>query len=65
MNKEIEALLSRPTTTVENAGRILGTGRNATYEAVRKGEIESIRVGRRMLVLTAPLRRKLGLEVAQ
>jgi hypothetical protein len=37
-------------------------GRSATYEAVRRGELPSVRIGRRLFVPTAPLRRLLGLD---
>ena len=30
--------------------KILGIGRNTAYEAVKKGEIPSVKVGRRILV---------------
>jgi excisionase family DNA binding protein len=53
-----------PTLRVEEVATILRTGRSATYEAVRRGEIPSIRVGRRLLVPTAALARLLGLDVA-
>lgn len=61
---QIQEILSRPTTTVDNAGRILGLGRNSAYERVRAGEIPSIKMGRRVLVLTAPLRKMLAGEAA-
>jgi hypothetical protein len=44
------------------AGKALGLGRNSTFEGARKGEIETIAVGRRRPVPTAFLRRKLGLD---
>ncbi|MGO9299700.1 MAG: helix-turn-helix domain-containing protein [Acidimicrobiales bacterium] len=50
----------RPTVTVELAGEILGIGRNSAYEGVGAGQIPSIRVGRRIVVPTAQLRRLLG-----
>ena len=53
----------RPTVTVEESGEILGIGRNSAYEGVNSGQIPSIRVGRRIVVPTAQLRRLLG-EVA-
>jgi excisionase family DNA binding protein len=62
MDIDLQKLLSRPTITVDDAAKVLGTGRNATYDAVHRGEIDTMRVGGRILVLTAPLRRKLGLE---
>jgi len=64
MDEEIQNLLCRPTLSVENAARVLGIGRNLAYEAVRRGEIQSIAVGKRRVVPTAPLRRQLGLEAA-
>jgi len=50
----------RPTVTVEQTGEILGIGRNSAYDAVTAGTIPSIRVGRRIVVPVAQLRRLLG-----
>jgi len=36
--------------TVVEAGRQLGLGRNASYEAAKRGEIPTVRIGRRLLV---------------
>lgn len=52
----------RPTLTVEEAGAYFGLGRSASYDAVRRGELPSIRFGRRIVVPTATLRRLLGLD---
>ena len=38
------------TMTVPQAAKRLGIGRNAAYQAVRRGEIPAIRVGGRILV---------------
>ena len=38
------------TITVGEAARYLGIGRNSAYEAVRRNEIPSIRIGRRILI---------------
>ena len=35
--------------TVERAGRLLGMGRSAAYEAARRGDLPTIRWGRRLL----------------
>ncbi|PPG57579.1 excisionase family DNA-binding protein [Rathayibacter sp. AY1C5] len=59
---EKRALLEEPTITVTQAARVLGRGRGQTYEDVAAGRIESIRLGRSILVPTAPLRRLLGIE---
>lgn len=52
----------RPTLTVAEAGRYLGLAKASAYEAVHRGQIPSIRVGRRLLVPTAALRRLLQLD---
>jgi excisionase family DNA binding protein len=36
--------------TVEEAARVLRLGRNAAYQAVRRGDIPSLRLGRRLLI---------------
>jgi excisionase family DNA binding protein len=50
----------RLTLTVEEAGCLLGLKRTATYDAVRRGEIPSLRLGRKLLVPRAALMRLLG-----
>ena len=52
----------KPTLTVEEAGRYLGISRPTAYDAVRKGDIPSVRINRRVLVPTAALRKLLGLD---
>ena len=44
------------------AGKALGLGRNATYRAAHRGEIQVNTFGARMTAPTAPLRRRLGLD---
>ena len=62
--KEIEALLARPTITPDELyrSRVLPLTRNGVYEAIRRGEIEVLEYGRKKAIITAPLRRKLGME---
>jgi excisionase family DNA binding protein len=50
------------TVSVEEAGRILGVSRGVAYEAVRRGQIPAIRIGRRLLVPRHKLEALLGLE---
>ena len=38
------------TATVEEAARLLGISRTTAYECVHRGEIRSIRIGRRILI---------------
>jgi len=53
----------RPTLNVwPETGQILGLSKASTYLAVQTGEIPVIRVGRRLLVPTAALRRMLSLD---
>jgi excisionase family DNA binding protein len=40
----------KPTFTVEEVGQILGVSRAAAYRAAQRGEIPTLRVGRRLLV---------------
>jgi hypothetical protein len=54
--------LDAPTTTVPVAGQVLGPLRNKAYEAAARGEIPTLRFGKRIIVPTMPLRRMLGLE---
>ncbi len=51
----------RPTISVEEAGELFGLGRAAAYAAVKRGDIEAIRFGKRWLVPTAKVLRQLGL----
>lgn len=51
-----------PLITVERAGRFCGIGESAAYKAVERGDIPSVRFGRRILVPTATLARQLGLR---
>jgi hypothetical protein len=61
MRDDIKAILDKPTCTVEQVRKIVPGSKNATYEAIKRGDIPSIRVGNRIHVLTTPLKAKLGL----
>ena len=55
--------LERPWLTVAEAGWLAGgLGRSASYDAARRGELPTIRFGRRIVVPTARLRQMLGLD---
>ena len=47
------------TQSVRQAAKDAGIGVNQAYEAVRRGEIPTIRIGKRILVLRKPWRKKL------
>jgi len=51
---------NRVTLTVKEAAEVLGVARNTCYEAVHRGEIPTIRIGNRLLIPVAGLRRLLG-----
>lgn len=48
------------TLTVDEVARCLGIGRNSAYEAISRGEIPVIRVGKRLLVPKAALAKMLS-----
>ena len=47
---ELAAQPEKRTYSVEEAGKLLGVGRNAAYDAAKRGQIPVIRIGRRLLV---------------
>ena len=52
------------TTSVGEAAQLLGIGRNQAYEAASRGEIPTIRIGKRILVPKAALQRLLDGELS-
>jgi hypothetical protein len=61
--EEVAKLLENPTITPEQLlrSKILPIGRNSLYDAIRNGEIASMPIGKKKAILTAPLRKQLGL----
>ncbi|MCS3896447.1 hypothetical protein M2171_005580 [Bradyrhizobium japonicum USDA 38] len=61
---EVAELLSRPTITPAEliASGILPLKRNGVYDAIKRGKIQVIDLGHRKAVVSASLRRMLGLE---
>ena len=55
MNEKTEAV----TMSVPEAGRRLGIGRNSAYDAAARGELPTIKIGRRLLVPRAAFERML------
>ena len=47
---QLEQLAGRATITVEQTARLLGLGRTAAYDAARRGELPTRKLGRRLLV---------------
>ncbi len=54
--------LGKATMSVEDAGQLLGLGRSSAYDAVARGEIPVIRIGRRRVVPVPALARMLLVE---
>lgn len=52
----------RPTLTVAEAAAWLGVGRQTCYEAIARGDVPSLHIGRRIVVPTAQLMSLLGME---
>jgi excisionase family DNA binding protein len=46
--------------SVEEAAVLLGVSRSAAYRAAKAGQLQTFRMGRRLLVPTVPLLRMLG-----
>lgn len=49
-NPEFAAIARRVTITVEEAASLLGIGRSAAYDAARRGQLPTRRLGRRLFV---------------
>jgi excisionase family DNA binding protein len=64
LDPSLAALQGRVTVSVEEAARLLGLGRSAAYEAARRGELPTRRLGRRLLVPVPALLEWLGAAVA-
>jgi excisionase family DNA binding protein len=60
--KTRKAITESLAVSVEDAAKALGVGKYSAYVAIKDGEIPSIKVGRKIKVPTAPLRRLLGIE---
>lgn len=46
----LDGLAGRTTITIEQAAQLLGLGRTAAYEAARRGQFPTRRLGRRLVV---------------
>ena len=57
-------LANRLTISVEEAAQVLSIGRSAAYEAVHRGDIPHVRIGRRYLVPVPRLLAMLGTDSA-
>lgn len=56
----LDELAAQATITIEQAAKVLGLGRTAAYEAARRGEFPTRRLGRRLVVPVPALLEWLG-----
>ncbi|MEO3811354.1 hypothetical protein ABGB17_20360 [Sphaerisporangium sp. B11E5] len=54
-----------PTISVPRAGALVGLCRDSSYEAARRGDLPTLKFGRRVVVPTARLLAMLGLDQAE
>lgn len=54
--------LSRPSMSVQEASSLLGISVRSAYDAARSGQIPTIRLGKRLVVPTAAIRRMLCID---
>lgn len=63
--KIMQDIRTKPTVPVwPHAGVVYGLSRGGVYDAVRRGEIETIRMGRALRAITAPMRKRLSIDAA-
>lgn len=61
----IEEIRRKPTVPLwPHVGMVMDLSRNGTYDAAKRGDIDVIRIGRLKKAVSAPLRKRLGLEPA-
>lgn len=56
----LDAVAGKATITIEQTARLLGLGRTTAYDAARRGELPTRRLGRRLLVPVPALLEWLG-----
>ena len=60
VDEELAGWRDKSTVTIDEAAPIIGVSRGSAYAAARSGEIPTLRIGKRLLVPVAALRRLLG-----
>lgn len=59
----LDEALTKPTISVVEAGKLFfGLGRNSAYDAAKRGDFQTIKVGGRIVVPVVPLAASLGLR---
>lgn len=55
-----ETLDRQPTASVSETAEILSVSKSAVYEMANDGRLDAVRIGRRVVIKTASIRRLLG-----
>ena len=55
-------MIQKQTISVEEFGQIIGIGRNSAYQAVERGDVRAVRLGKRILIPKTELTRILAGE---
>jgi len=63
MQDWVKNILDKPTASIPETGRTLGIGKNASYEAANRGDIPTIKIGKKRRVATTWIKNKLGLSI--
>lgn len=64
LDDRLGACLRRPSCSVAQAAEVLGLSRQGVLNAIERGDISATRIGKRIVIPTAPLRRILLVEDA-
>ncbi len=60
----LDEALTHATLPVQTAGHVFfGLARNASYEAAKRGDFETIKIGGKIVVPVAPIAARLGLRM--
>lgn len=59
---DLKSVVTRATITIEEAASLLGIGRTAAYDAARRGQLPTRRLGRRLFVPVPALLDWLGVS---
>jgi len=65
MDVTVAAILASHACSPREARQILRSGKNATYAAIKAGEIPSFRIGNNIRIPTSWIREKLGITITQ
>lgn len=62
LNERFVAHLRRPSCSVNQVAEVLGMSRQGVVNAIERGDIQAVRIGKRIVVPTAPLRKMLLID---